>query len=408
MITLSNGQMRRARIVKAVLKKPELLLLDEPLTGLDHESRPRILELLRELHVSKKPRVIMGLRAQDDIPEWISHVAFVNNGTLQVGKKEEMSRKIRQHVASENKNAIFLNWNRPAGREQSTEGKIVVDIKNANVAYENRKVLTDISWTIRLGERWHLQGPNGSGKSTLLSLITGAHPLSYSLPQFELYGKKRSRIPTPFIQSRVGEMSAEMFDAFPRRMPGMSVWAAVGTGFEGTFIERGKEGVGVPISEGGLAIGVRGEGVNDHRWDGVSGDKWDKVKEWRIKRCWEVLEALGPAAWDQNEGPLIVSRGISSATREFAQARFTELSAGEQRVVLVMRALVGRPPLILLDEALSGMSDGMVRAVKRYIGSGGVGNDQALIAVSHWEEELPFAGPFRVLRLEQGRGALIM
>jgi len=219
------------------------------------------------------------------------------------------------------------------------------------------------------------------------------------MPHLELFGQKRYRTPTPLIQSRVGEMSPEMFDAFPRRMPGMSVWAAVGTGFEGAFIERGKEGVGVPMSEGGLGIGIREEGANELTWGGVRGDNWNEVKEWRMKRCWEVLEALGPAAWNSHDGSFAMPQDISLVTKEFAQRRFTELSAGEQRVVLVMRALVGRPPLVLLDEALSGMTDGMIRVVKRYVSYGGVGSDQALIAISHWQEELPFTEPGKVLQL---------
>ncbi|KAF8736774.1 hypothetical protein AX14_014007 [Amanita brunnescens Koide BX004] len=402
MITLSNGQMRRARIVKAVLKKPELLLLDEPLTGLDVENRLKILELLKELHAEKKPRIIMGLRVQDDIPDWITHVAFADKNKVRVGEKEEVLKSLRQHVTELGNTAQV---NRPTVQDQDSEGRVVVNIEGANVQYGQRKVLNNISWTIHLGERWHLKGANGSGKSTLLSLLTGAHPLSYSLPRLELFGQKRHQTPTPLIQSRVGEMSPEMFDAFPRRMPGMSVWAVVGTGFEGAFIEKGTEGVGVQMSEGGLGVGIREEGANDQTWGGVKGESWDKVKEWRIKRCWEVLESLGPAAWDRRGGPSATSQDVSLVTKEFAQTRFTELSAGEQRVVLVMRALVGRPPLVLLDEALSGMSDGMVRAVKHHISCGGVGNDQALVAVTHWDEELPFAGSVKVFALREGARA---
>ncbi|PFH48543.1 hypothetical protein AMATHDRAFT_81756 [Amanita thiersii Skay4041] len=399
LVTLSNGQMRRARIVKAVLKKPELLLLDEPLTGLDVKTRPKLVELLRDLHVARKPRIMVGLRTQDEIPDWITHVAFVKRDQIDVGKKEEVMRSVRAHVVIQQK--LLEGAQSGVKSNVITEkrpGRVVVSMKNANIQYENRQVLKNITWTIRLGERWHLQGTNGSGKSTLLSLVTGAHPLSFSLPDLELYGQKRSRIPTPLLQSRIGEMSPEMFDAFPRRMPGMNVWAAVGTGFEGAFVERGKEGVGVGVEMGGLG-------------------NWDDVRAWRIRRTWEILEAIGPASWGDTvtvnqpaikiqetlRGGLpypLADLGISPSTMDFAQRRFVELSAGEQRVVLVMRSLVARPPLVLLDEALSGMSEGMVRAVRRYISSGGVGCDQALVAVSHWDDELPFSGGGKVFRLD--------
>ncbi|OAX30843.1 hypothetical protein K503DRAFT_870855 [Rhizopogon vinicolor AM-OR11-026] len=75
LIALSNGQARRARIVKAILSEPELLVLDEPLTGLDVNTRPILLNVLWSLHETRKPRIIMDLRMQDPVPGWISHVA---------------------------------------------------------------------------------------------------------------------------------------------------------------------------------------------------------------------------------------------------------------------------------------------------------------------------------------------
>ncbi|KAG2050943.1 hypothetical protein BDR06DRAFT_625528 [Suillus hirtellus] len=70
-LALSNGQTRRARIVKAILSEPELLVLDEPLTGLDVNTRPILLNVLRSLHESRSPRIIVGLRIQDPVPDWI-------------------------------------------------------------------------------------------------------------------------------------------------------------------------------------------------------------------------------------------------------------------------------------------------------------------------------------------------
>jgi len=153
MVTLSNGQMRRARIVKAVLKKPELLLLDEPLSkclsphgnvtdlslaGLDVENRLRILQLLKDLHAAKKPRIILGLRVQDEIPEWITHVAFADKGKLRVGGKEEILRSLPQHVVVEHGDAAKLN--RAIVRNPGSVGKVVVDINGANVQYGQRQV----------------------------------------------------------------------------------------------------------------------------------------------------------------------------------------------------------------------------------------------------------------------------
>jgi len=83
-----------------------------------------------------------------------------------------------------------------------------------------------------------------------------------------------------------------------------------------------------------------------------------------------------------------------------------DLSPGEQSVVLLMRALVGHPQLVLLDEVWAGMDDHMVRAARRYLREGGVGHDQAVVVVSHWEEEVPWTtqdGLYR-FRLQDGIG----
>ncbi|KAH0588592.1 hypothetical protein J132_08977 [Termitomyces sp. J132] len=354
-IVLSNGQTRRARIVKALLRKPELLLLDEPLTGLDVQNRPTLLEVLRTLHAAKTPRVILGLRTHDPIPEWITHVAFVHGSKVVTGPKDDVVPKI-----------THVDVDRPVVQmARSGQDKLLVDMQNVSVKYGPRSVLRGIDWQIRQGERWHLQGSNGSGKTTLLSLLTGDHPQSYTQRHLHLHGRPRSRISTPHLQSLTGVFSPELFDAFPRHA-GMRVWDAIGTGFDGGFVPLGRENVGLgvlqPVTEADIA--------------------------WRVSRCWEVLEALSPATWETG----VVPNGVSAraVAEEFSKRKFVDLSVGGQRMVLLMRALVGRAPLILLDEVWSGMGEGMVRAARRYLREGGVGPEQGVIVVTHWEEEVPW------------------
>lgn len=83
-------------------------------------------------------------------------------------------------------------------------------LKNVNVSYGPRKVLDNLSWTIRQGERWGLTGANGSGKTTLLAMITGDHPRSWA-EDVCIFGARRRVGRNLFdIQQRIGHASPEM------------------------------------------------------------------------------------------------------------------------------------------------------------------------------------------------------
>ena len=156
----------------------------------------------------------------------------------------------------------------------------------------------------------------------------------------------------------------------------MTVWEAIATGFDGGFVPLGPRGLG-------------------------TGQLEARELAWREERVWAVLRGLGPHTWGGD---------CESSIEPFAQRTFAELSAGAQSVVLLMRALVGRPQLVLLDEVWAGMDDGMVRAARAYLRSAdGVGAEQAVVVVSHWEDEVPWGVEDGVkrFRLEGGVGTWV-
>ena len=154
LVALSNGQTRRAHIVKELLHNPQLLLLDEPLSesidnyshrkmltpepaGLDVENRPRLLGILRELHQSHKPRIILGLRKHDSIPEWIKNVVHVAKDHVEIGSKAEMQARFgadRLYVRASLDSAI------PDPDPKSKTGKVLLEMKGLSVAYQDRRV----------------------------------------------------------------------------------------------------------------------------------------------------------------------------------------------------------------------------------------------------------------------------
>ncbi|KAH9174354.1 P-loop containing nucleoside triphosphate hydrolase protein [Lactarius sanguifluus] len=365
LVALSNGQTRRARIVKALLEQPDILLLDEPLTGLDVKTRPTLFRLLHSVHASNNPRIIMGLRLQDPVPEWISHIALVQDGRIKTGEKTTIMQELddsRSKEAPRSTSPVQI---------PSLEAKVLVDMQNVNVRYHERHVLKDINWTIRSGDRWHLQGTNGSGKTTLLSVLTGDHPQSYTqrspTSALTLFGSARRAHATAYLRTRIGVVSPELYNAWPRaarheRMGGQS--------------RRALRAAFVPLGPRGLGTGLC-----------ASGELSAHERAWREERVWEVLRGLGPHTWGGGGVPT----GKTVTVEEFARRPFAALPAGVQSVVLLMRALVGRPPLVLLDEVWAGMDDGMVRAARAYLRDGvGIGEEQAVVVVSHWEDEVPW------------------
>ena len=208
-----------------------------------------------------------------------------------------------------------------------------------------------------------------------------------------------------------------MFDAFPRRHPGMNIWEAVGTGFNSGFVPR-NHGATTQSSVGWVDVDDDELGAGSYNFSNHEKEiKREEIRKWRVGRCWEVLEALGPTSWQHSSSlpptslpsQLKKTQACTEETITFASIPFSSISPGEQRLVLLMRALVGRPPLVLLDEAWSGMDDGMMSAARRYLRGDfaaaapptcadhgtagvGVGEDQAVVVITHWEDEVPWVG----------------
>lgn len=335
-------------------------------------------DFLGRKHTSKEsdsPHILLGMRTKDPIPEWITHIALVNpDHTIRTGPKAEMEDMMKYQQKTQ---VVIPSGTRGKRKESSYE---LVKIEDLSVSYGPRTVLKNVNWSIHENARWHLIGENGAGKTTLLAMLTGEHPQSFAQGnKLRLLGRQRAQWPTLQLNTRIGRVSPELHAAFPRRH-GMSVWDVVGTGFNGEFVPRGKMRVGLSFN---TAQELEPGGVQER---------------WRVKRVWEVLEGLGPRAWKGRvpDGTLCAPEDVA-----FAKRHFVDLTPGEQGIVLLMRALVGRPPIVLLDEVWSGMDERMVKAVWRYLadGRGGLLPTQACVVISHWEDEVPWTKADGVRRM---------
>ncbi|KAL0083416.1 P-loop containing nucleoside triphosphate hydrolase protein [Phycomyces blakesleeanus] len=332
-VKLSNGQTRRARIARALLGNPAVLILDEPLMGLDIEHRKKLLDTLENL--ATKPGgtpVVLVQRPQDEMPEWATRVICLDGMNIvwdgtptdylqrilpQTTKEAAERQKYRQEALSKEEGTRDLR-------------APVVELKSVNVIYNKRKILDDISWTVRQGDRWALLGPNGSGKTTLLSFLTGDHPQAYS-NELSLFGRRRGTGESIWdIKARVGLVSPEIHLYFNQRM---SALEAAGTGF----------------------------------FDGVVPRSLSAEQTSTIERLFGEF-------------------GMSGVENRKLQ----EMSTGEQRLVLLVRSLVKRPELIIWDEPFQGLDLGMIHNVNTWL-ENHMKPEQTLIMVTHHEEEIPRA-----------------
>lgn len=182
---LSNGEMRRVLLAKALLKEPKKLILDDPMGGLDPKRRDKFRAFFKKL---SERGLVLEIRGE------------IGEGQGEGEGLGNRSRSTAEEASKIDTSVVDLK----------TRPRPVVEFKNINLKFGKRVLFKDFSWTIREGERWVLRGENGAGKTTLMALITGDSPLAYSL-DVTVFGKRRE-VGSALgpIRKKIGMISPEM------------------------------------------------------------------------------------------------------------------------------------------------------------------------------------------------------
>lgn len=330
-ILLSSGELRKFQLTKTLLSNPRVLIMDNPFIGLDAKTRDLLHRLLARLTEVTDLQVILVLSKTDDIPTFITHVIPVED--RHCGKKITLQEYLATrpadpvHVLSDEKRQRILDL---PYADNLYHAEHIVDLNKVSIRYGERTILKDLDWSVLNGEKWALGGENGAGKSTLLSLVCADNPQSYAC-DISLFGRKRGSGESIWeIKKHIGYVSPEMHRAYLKNLPTIDIVAS------------------------GLydSIGL-----------------YRKTREEDVAVCEWWMDIFG--------------------IRDLKDRNFLQLSSGEQRLVLLARAFVKDPELLILDEPLHGLDMINRRLVKDIIEAFCHRKDKTMIMVTHYQEELP-------------------
>lgn len=217
-LTLSQGERRLVLLARALASKPALLLLDEPLNGLDAANRARVLAALASLERSGLPWIYATHRLEE-APAGVTHRALLHNGRLRIGRWRGAVPRTGHAPA------------RPRIRPRASRPRtIVLGLQDATVWRGGLPALRQVSLQVCAGDCWVVHGANGSGKSTLLATLHGDHGVGS--PGEILRPGHTPGLPLHEFQRRVGRVSPELQAALPRALTALECVVA---GFRGAF-----------------------------------------------------------------------------------------------------------------------------------------------------------------------------
>lgn len=324
-LMLSNGETRRLALALGLLRQPKIYLMDQPMTGLDQESRAAFGDFLKAI-ISEGIHVLITTSSAE-IPEGITHVGELkSSGKIQIWERENYSLNKSQ---SED-----LPWNSDV-MKALLEGlpkaeNEVIRLENVSIRYGEKTILNQVNWQVNAGERWQLKGKNGSGKSTLISLLIGENPQAYS-QNFWLFGRKRGSGESIWdVKRPIGFVAPELVRFFPSNQ---TVRKVILSGFFDTM---------------GL-------------FKKTTSEQESKMNQW--------LQLFN--------------------LETFANLPIQRIPLEQQRWTLLARALIKTPKLLILDEASQGMDERQRVIFRETVQKILELTPITLIYVSHYQEDIP-------------------
>jgi molybdate transport system ATP-binding protein len=266
---------------------------------------------------------------------------FIENVYVQNGDSWEVTNRMDLAGVKEAQSKYVI----PEAYEKiEVNSNSLVKLKDVFVAYDGVPIVKDICWEVKKGEFWQMIGPNGVGKSTILSLISGDNARAYG-QDITLFGVKKGGGESIWeLKKKVGYFSSELKRGFQRRE---SIEKMILSGF----------------------------------FDSIGLYTQPSKRQIEITVQW--LDLLG--------------------LYEIRKNNFSFLTLGQQRMILIARAMVKHPPLLILDEPTAGLDDHAALLFSQLINRINKETETSIIYVSHRKEKgLEPTYVFELLPTESG------
>ena len=340
---LSSGEMRKLLIGRALAAEPCLLILDEPFNGLDTRSHGQLVKLLERL-VALGTQMVLIVHRREEIPLFFSHVLQVDRGRVAwQGSRAEADALWPLSAAEKRAHESAPAASVRSVAKEAVGGEFLIRMQQVTVRFGDQLALDRVDWSMRSGENWAITGPNGAGKSTLLKLITGDQLQAYA-NKIELFGRPRGSGESVWeIKQHIGYVGDELQARYQRKLTAFDV---ICSGF------------------------------------------FDSVGLYRF--CTDDQRRTG--------GQLVRTLHLD----DLAGHPMSQLSFGQQRLILIARAMVKMPRLLILDEPCNGLDEGNRCRVLQMVETIAATGRTNLLYISHRPDEMP-ACITHTLCLDAGR-----
>ncbi|NND89749.1 MAG: molybdate ABC transporter ATP-binding protein ModF [Granulosicoccus sp.] len=326
---LSTGESRKVLLIQALTSKPDLLVLDEPFDGLDAATHRMLADHLASL--AEHVPMVLVLNRFDECPDFITDIAYVEHGSLlhSISRQDEQAyAELYQLLHLKTTDLVVPSADPVSSLPALDNEQPLVRLNQVSIRYGDTTIFSDLSWTIERNQHWQLTGRNGSGKTGLLSLITGDHPQCYVNDIFVFGFQRGSGESIWQIKQYIGYVSTALQWEY-----------RVSTSLRHVIISGFYD-----------SIGLYSKYTDRQR---EIADQW--------------LALLGMA--------------------DRADQAFNQLSYGDQRLLLIARAMVKHPPLLILDEPCLGLDDMNRQLVLALIEKICAGTETSVLYVNHHPED---------------------